>query len=158
MTRSFRTKRGDNTWGGIGLKLLERKLRNPYGIPDGEFESTWAAIAKQIEGAVDESKRIDATFVFLYFPSKEEVYWQLDKEKVKPIKDFDERIERLSKTTQSFCRFRQLLCLDLSSALRHRGLNGEKLYFPVDIHWNERGHLAVAQELFKFLGEKNLIN
>jgi hypothetical protein len=158
LTRSFITKRGDNTWGGIGLKLLERKLRNPYGIPDGEFESTWAAIAKQIEGAVDESKRINATFVFLYFPSKEEVYWQLDKEKVKPIKDFEERIERLSKTTQSFCRFRQLLCLDLSSALRHLGLNGEKLYFPVDIHWNERGHLAVAQELFKFLGEKNLIN
>lgn len=158
LTHSLVTKHRDNTWGGISLKLLDRKLRNPYGVPDEEFDSTWAAIAEQIEIAVNESKRINATFVFLYFPSKEEVYWQLAKEKVKPIKGFEERIERLSKTTQSFCRFRQLLCLDLSSTLRHRGLNGEKLYFPVDIHWNERGHLAVAQEVFKFLRDKNLFN
>jgi hypothetical protein len=158
LIHSFATKRRDNTWGGIGLKLLDRKLRNPYGIPDGEFESTWAAVAKQIDAAVEESKRINATFVLLYFPSKEEVYWQLAKEQVKPIKDFEERIERLSKTTQNFCRVRQLLCLDLSSALRDRGINGEKLYFPIDIHWNQRGHLAVAQEIFKFLRDKNLIN
>ena len=155
---SFKTQRRDDTWDGIGLKLLARKLRNPYGIPDGQFEATWATVAKQIEAAVEESKRINATFVFLYFPSKEEVYWQLAKERVKPIKDFEERIDRLSKTTQKYCRIRQLLCLDLSPALRQRGLNGEKLYFPIDIHWNESGHLAVAQEMFKFLRDKNLIN
>lgn len=155
---SFKTKGRDDTWDGVGLKLLARKLRNPYGIPDGQFESTWTIVAKQIETAVEESKRINAIFVFLYFPSKEEVYWQLAKERVKPIKDFEDRIERLSKATQNYCRLRQLLCLDLSSALRQRGLNGEKLYFPIDIHWNERGHLAVAQEIFKFLRDKNLIN
>jgi len=149
--------RRDDTWDGIGLKLLARKLRNPYSIPDGQFDSTWATVAKQIEAAVEESKRINATFVFLYFPSKEEVYWHLAKERVKPIKDFEERIERLSKTAENFCRSQQLLCLDLTSALRQQGMTGEKLYFPIDIHWNERGHLAVAQEIFKFLRDKNII-
>lgn len=157
LSHSFKTKLKDNTWNGIGLKLLDRKLRSPYGIPDGEFETTWATTAKQIEIAVEESKRINATFVFLYFPSKEEVYWELDKEKVKSIDGFEERIARLRKTTLSFCRSRQLLCLDLSPALKSRGLSGEKLYYPVDIHWNELGNLAVAQEIHKFLIENKLI-
>jgi len=154
---SFKKQSRDDTWDGIGLKLLARKLRNPYSIPDGQFDSTWATVAKQIEAAVEESKRINAIFVFLYFPSKEEVYWQLAKERVKPIKDFEERIERLSKTAENFCRSQQLLCLDLTSALKHRGMAGEKLYFSIDIHWNERGHLVVAQEIFKFLRDKNII-
>jgi hypothetical protein len=45
----------------------------------------------------------------------------------------------------------------LSSALKARARNGEMLYFPVDIHWNEKGNLVVAQEIGNFLREKNLL-
>jgi GDSL-like Lipase/Acylhydrolase family len=141
----------NNTWDGIGLKLLSRKLRNPHDVPEKYFQSAWAGLATQIDDAIAESRRIQATFILLYFPSKEEVYWELVKARVAAIEHFEERIQRLSKTTHDFCEARQLLCLDLGPALKDRGLRGEIFYFPVDIHWNERGHLVVAQAIHKFL-------
>ncbi len=48
-----------------------------------DFASAWAGIARQIEDAHQESKRIDATFILLYFPQKEEVYWELAKDRIK---------------------------------------------------------------------------
>jgi GDSL-like Lipase/Acylhydrolase family len=146
-----------DTRNGIGLKLLERSLRSPYGVSESRFASAWTAVAREIEDAVEESKRINATFVLLYFPSKEEVYWELTKDKIKEIERFKERIERLRKVTIAFCVSRDLWCLDLTPALKTRGLRGEMLYYPVDIHWNGEGNTVAAQEIYKFLVAKNLI-
>ncbi len=157
LSRSIKRDLRDDTWNGIGLKLLERKLRDPYSVPDEKFDSAWAAIAAQIDDAIDESKRINAKFVLLYFPSKEEVYWELAGDRIESIERFEERIGKLRKTTAEYCESRRLSCLDLSPALKTRGLSGEKLYFPVDIHWNEKGNSVVAEEIYKFLVEKNLI-
>ncbi|MDH3442574.1 MAG: GDSL-type esterase/lipase family protein [Deltaproteobacteria bacterium] len=157
LSRALKRDLRDNSWDGIGVKLLDRKLRDPYSVPDGKFDAAWTAVATQIDNAIDESKRINATFVLLYVPTKEEVYWKLAKEKVKSIERFEERIEKLRKTTAEFCESRRLSCLDLSPALKTRGLSGEKLYFPVDIHWNEKGNSVVAEEIYKFLVENNLI-
>jgi len=153
---SIRRRLADNTWDGIGLKLLDRKLRHPHDVADEDFAILWTAIASQIDEAVEESRRLEAAFILLYFPSKEEVYWRLARERVRAIDRFEERIEKLSKTAGDFCRARRLLCLDLTQALQSRGLRGEKLYFPEDIHWNERGHRVVAQEIHKFLIEKQI--
>jgi hypothetical protein len=153
----LRTMWKNDTRNGIGLKLLERSLRSPYGVAESRFASAWAAMARQIEDAAEESKRINATFVLLYFPSKEEVYWELAKAKIKEIERFKERIERLRKVTKAFCVSHDLWCLDLTPALKARGLRGEKLYYPVDIHWNEAGNTVAAQEIYKFLVEKDLI-
>jgi GDSL-like Lipase/Acylhydrolase family len=149
--------RKNDTRNEIGLKLLERHLRNPYRVGEDGFASAWTAVAREIDDAVEESKRINATFVLLYFPSKEEVYWELIKDKIKDIEAFKERIERLRKVTNAFCVSRDLWCLDLTPALKTRGLRGEKLYYPVDIHWNEEGNAVVAQEIYKFLVAKSLI-
>jgi hypothetical protein len=149
--------RKNDTRNEIGLKLLERHLRNPYGVGESRFASAWIAIAREIDDAVEESKRINATFVLLYFPSKEEVYWELTKDKIKDVEVFTERIERLRKVTNAFCVSRGIWCLDLTPALKTRALRGEKLYYPVDIHWNEAGNTVAAQEIYKFLMEKNLI-
>jgi hypothetical protein len=155
--RSLKRMSKNDTRNEIGLKLLERKLRSPYGVAENKFASAWAAVAREIEDAVEETKRINATFVLLYFPSKEEVYWELAKDKIEAIDLFKERIERLRKVTLTFCASRHLWCLDLTPALKARGLRGEKLYYPVDIHWNEEGNTVVAQEIYKFLVEKKLI-
>jgi hypothetical protein len=148
----------NDTRNEIGLKLLERSLRSPYGVAESRFASAWTAVARQIEDAVEESKRINATFVLLYFPSKVEVYWELTKGKIKEIELFKERIERLRKVTMAFCVSRGLWCLDLTPALKARGQRGEKLYYPVDIHWNEEGNTVAAREIYEFLVEKKLID
>jgi hypothetical protein len=157
VSRSLKKTRTTETQDDIGLQLPERRLRNPYGVLDGRFASAWAASARQIEDAIEESKRIDATFVLLYFPSKEEVYWELARERIKPIDGFEERIGRFTRHVLEFCASRDLLCLDLTAALKTRGLRGEKFYYPVDIHWNQQGNAVVAQEIYKFLVEKKLI-
>jgi hypothetical protein len=142
----------------IGVKLLDRRLRDPYGIPDARFASAWAASARQIEDAIAESRRINATFVLLYFPQKEEVYWELAKERIKDVEVFKERISRLRNAILNFCAARELPCLDLTPALKSRALRGEQLYYPVDIHWNAAGNAVVAQEVFRFLKDKQLID
>jgi hypothetical protein len=157
VSRSLKRSWEKDSRDDISLKLLDRRLRDPYGIPDAKFASAWASLAKQIEDAVQESKRINATFVLLYFPQKEEVYWELARERIKDIDVFKERVDRLRNTTMGFCAARDLLCLDLTPALKSRGLRGEKFYYPVDIHWNEKGNTLVAQEIYQFLVEKNLI-
>ena len=141
----------------FGLKLLDRRLRDPYGIPDSRFDSAWAASARQIDEAIAQSKRINATFVLLYFPQKEEVYWELAKNRIPKIDVFEERISRLRNAARAFCESRVLLCLDLTPALKAKGLSGEKLYYPVDIHWNEQGNRLVAQEIYQFLLDKKLV-
>ncbi|MDP2605832.1 MAG: GDSL-type esterase/lipase family protein [Deltaproteobacteria bacterium] len=157
VSRSFRKRWTHERRNTIGLKLLDRRLRDPYGIADRKFASAWAGIARQIENAHDESKRINATFVLLYFPQKEEVYWELAKERIESIGVFKERVDRLRKTIVAFCGARDLLCFDLTPTLKARGLRGEIFYFPVDIHWNENGNRLVAQEIYRFLLEKKLI-
>jgi lysophospholipase L1-like esterase len=156
-SRSVKRKRNSDTSHTIGLKLLDRRLRDPYGIPDASFASAWAAAVRQIEDAVEQSKRIDATFVLLYFPQKEEVYWELAQDRIKDVDAFKERIYRLRNNTMAFCASRHLLCLDLTPALKTRGLRGEQFYFPVDIHWNEKGNALVAQEIYQFLADNKLI-
>jgi len=157
VSRSFKKSWTNDTRNTVGLKLLDRRLRDPYGIADQRFESAWVGLARQIEDAHEESKRINATFVLLYFPQKEEVYWELAKHRIDSIDVFKERIDRLRKTIVAFCGARDLFCLDLTPTLKARGLRGEIFYFPVDIHWNVNGNSLVAQEIYKFLLEKKLI-
>ena len=157
VSRSLKKSRTNDQRNTIGLKLLDRRLRDPYAIADRNFASAWAGIARQIEDAYQESKRIDATFILLYFPQKEEVYWELAKDRIKSIDIFKERIDRLNKTIAAFCVTRDFLCLDLTPTLKARGLRGETFYFPVDIHWNEKGNNLVAQVIYRFLLEKKLI-
>jgi len=157
LSRSLRESGTNDRRNTLGLKLLDRRLRDPYVMADDKFASAWAAIARQIEDARQESKRINATFILLYFPQKEEVYWELAKERIKSIDVFKERIDRLSKTIAVFCGARDLLCLDLTPTFKARGLRGETFYFPVDIHWNEKGNSLVAQVIYRFLVDKKLI-
>jgi hypothetical protein len=157
LSRSLKRSWKNNTRDTIGVKLADRRLRDPYGVSDARFASAWAASAKQIEDAIEESERLNATLVLLYFPQKEEVYWELAKERIKEIDVFKERVERLRNTTMAFCASRDLLCLDLTPALKSRGLRGEQFYYPIDIHWNEKGNSLVAQEIYQFLVEKKLI-
>lgn len=157
LTRSRKRKWQDEGPDNLGVKLLPRKLKSPYGVADHQFASAWTLVVQQIDRAIEACKRANATFVLLYFPSKEEVYWELARKQIKSIPGFEERIVRLQKTTSEFCQSRQILCLDLSPALKSRTLKGEILYFPIDIHWNEKGNRVVAEEIHKFLRDNRII-
>jgi AcrR family transcriptional regulator len=114
-------------------------------------------IAREIDTAMDRSRKANATLVILYFPSKEEVYWDLIKQRMQSLEQLDDRFDQLRKATLQYCQSRQLICLDLTPALKRQARLKEKLYFSIDTHWNELGHKTVAAEIYRFLMDQKLL-
>jgi SGNH hydrolase-like domain, acetyltransferase AlgX len=121
------------------------------------FPQGWPLTRQQIETAYSESQKSTATFVLLYFPSKEEVYWKAIKKKSKSLEPLDDRIDQLRKTAMEFCYSRKLFCIDLTPALKARAEQGEKVYFSNDSHWNDASNRIVADEIYKQLVEKKIL-
>jgi SGNH hydrolase-like domain, acetyltransferase AlgX len=143
--------------GDVGLKFSSANLKDRI-ISDGKRLSRgWASTKREIERAYRDSQRLSAVFVLLYFPSKEEVYWESIKEKTKSLSSFDEGIDQLRKTTLGFCQSSRLLCIDLTPALKKHASQREKVYFSFDTHWNEAGNRFVAEEIYKGLMAKKIL-
>jgi hypothetical protein len=135
----------------VDVKLVPRRLSDPYGLGKNSYDSAWTLAKRQIEKAHEDSKRINAAFVLLYLPSKEEVYWDQVKAKARRVASAEERSDRLNIDLSEFCSARGLWCLDLSQALRARASKAEKLYFTINIHWTENTHRVAAEEIHRFL-------
>ena len=142
----------------LGLHFSSASLKGRVTADNARFTRGWPLTREQIETAYSDSQRSNATFVLLYFPSKEEVYWKAIKEKSKSFEALDDRIDLLRKTAMEFCRSRGLFCIDLTPPLKTRAERGEKLYFSVDSHWNNAGNKIVADEIYKLLVEKNMLH
>ena len=142
---------------GVGLRFSSESLQSRVSSDSKRFPQGWPLTRQQIETAYNESQRSNATFVLLYFPSKEEVYWKAIKEKSKSLEPLDDRIDQLRKTTMEFCHSRGFFCIDLTPALKRRAEQGEKVYFSADSHWNDAGNRIVADEIYKQLVEKNIL-
>jgi hypothetical protein len=141
----------------VGQSLSLRKLKEEIISDNRRVPTAWPLIAREIDKASVASRQAHATFMLLYFPSKEEVYWDAIKQKMKSLEALDDRVGQLKKITLQFCRSRQLICLDLTPALKKRANLKEKLYFSIDTHWNELGHKVVATEIHRFLVSEKLL-
>jgi AcrR family transcriptional regulator len=140
-----------------GQKLSIRKLKSEIVEDSRRLPTAWPLIARAIDKALDDSRQANATLVVLYFPSKEEVYWDLIKQQMKSLEAFDDRVDQLRRSTLQFCRSRKVLCLDLTAALKRKAQMRERLYFSIDTHWNELGHEVVAAEIYRFLADQKLL-
>jgi GDSL-like Lipase/Acylhydrolase family len=142
---------------GTKVKLAPRKLRDPYEVPPSAFESAWTLTVHQINRAIADARKIGAIFVLLYFPSKEEVYWDSVKSEAKEYDSFDQQKGKLRSVIETFCASQQIPCLDLTPALTAHASERQSLYYPVDIHWNKQGHQAVAEEINRFLRKRHIL-
>jgi len=115
----------------VGLHFSSESLQGRVSSDSKRFPQGWPLTRQQIETAYSESQKSTATFVLLYFPSKEEVYWKAIKEKSKSLEPLDDRIDQLRKTAMEFCHSRKLFCIDLTPALKARAEQGEKVYFSI---------------------------
>jgi hypothetical protein len=112
---------------------------------------------QQIETAHRDSERSQSRFVLLYFPSKEEVYWEAIKEKDNSLQRFDDAIDPLRRSALSLCKSEALSCIDLTPALKRRARKGEDIYFTIDSHWSIAGNRAVAEEIYNELVQRKLL-
>ena len=146
------------------IQLLEVGLRfsvdyvTQMFLKEARFANRgWELIVREITRAAEASQKIDAKFVVLYFPSKEETYWESIKKKASFPSAVEQKVGAIRKTFGEVCQTRRLLCLDLTPALKQHAAQGEQLYFTIDTHWTERGHDVVAQELYRFLTRNKLL-
>jgi hypothetical protein len=143
--------------GDVELKFNSEKLKQSLNDERKNFDSAWSLTEREIELATNYSKSAGAAFVLLYLPSKEETYWELIKLNKISLESFDDSIEIFRTHVMAACKTRQILCLDLTPALRTRASQGAKLYFPHDSHWTEAGNRLVADEIYGFLIAKGIL-
>ena len=143
--------------GNVGLKFSSASLKASIAADSRRFRNGWPMTKREIETAYRDSQRTSAKFVLLYFPSKEEAYWDAIKGKDKSLETLDDRIDILQKTTMDFCDSSRLFCIDLTPVLKNRAGLREKVYFSVDSHWNALGNRIVAEEIYKNLVEKKIL-
>lgn len=56
---------------------------------------------------------------------------------------------------EEFCLGEEVYCLNLAQAFNEYGQK-EPLYFDIDPHWNEKGHLLGSEEIFNFLKKNKM--
>lgn len=142
----------------LEVSFSSQKLKTSLTREASDFASSWSLIKREIEIAVGHSQRAGATLVLLYFPSKEEAYWELTTQKMRELKSFDDAIDMFRMNVVEFGKTRQVLSLDLTPALRRKAAEGVKLYFSHDSHWTEIGNRIVAEEVNQFLRARGLLN
>jgi hypothetical protein len=120
------------------------------------FGSAWRLTERELDLAIRYSQGAVAKFVLLYFPSKEEVYWDMIKQKEKSLASFDDAITMFRTQLSDFCQKRQMFCLDLTPALRSKASQGEKLYYSHDSHWTEHGNKVIADQIYRFLSANKI--
>ncbi|MCS6869911.1 MAG: hypothetical protein RML95_14995 [Anaerolineae bacterium] len=90
-------------------------------------------------------------FVVILMPTKEEVYRHLTEPYLGAA--YLDQLAEPRLRLLAFCAAQQLTCLDLTSALTKRALQGQQLFFRDDIHLNALGNQAVAEIIADFLAQ-----
>lgn len=140
----------------FNLKFSLKKLRQELIDDRNNFAPAWSIITKEIDLAVDYSRKMGAGFVLLYLPSKDEVYWKFITQKDTALKSYDKDIDLLRSPILKFCKEREIRCLDLTSAFRRSAAQGVKLYYSGDPHWNKMGNRTAAEEVDRYLLAANI--
>lgn len=120
------------------------------------FNAGWPLVEREIERAIQYSDRINARFLLLHVPSKEEAYWHLIRQKNPALKPLDDALEMMRKSTEQFCKIRNVSCVDPTRLLRTHAAQGEKFYFTSDTHANENGHKLIAQAIYRAMLESKI--
>ncbi|HEY7165565.1 MAG TPA: hypothetical protein VIB79_13445 [Candidatus Binatia bacterium] len=139
------------------ITFSSRELKSRLAADRRRFPTGWPLTEQQIETAHRDSERSQSRFVLLYFPSKEEVYWEAIKEKDSSLQRFDDAIDPLRRSALSLCKSEALSCIDLTPALKRRARKGEDIYFTIDSHWSIAGNRAVAEEIYNELVQRKLL-
>lgn len=142
----------------IDIILWPNQWRYLYPVvPDSQAVQFGEIVTKQnILEAKELADSIDAEFVLILFPSKDQVYWDYVKNDVKGI-TYGE-ISYPINQMKEFCQGNNIRCLDLTPLLTRFASEGVQLHFKRDGHLNEEGNSFVASEVFKYLTENNLVS
>lgn len=141
--------------GNVELSLDLKALRRTLERQNRSFEERWSLTIREVDDAIKIAKDARVAFVLLYLPSRWEIYWDQIKQQTKLPDSLD--IDRLRRTVVDYCSKQQILCVDLTTALKQAARHGGPLYFPNDGHLNKEGNRVVADTVLKLLLENGIV-
>lgn len=101
----------------------------------------------------------NTTLVVVIIPVREQVHkedWKLrTMEYGLNEKDFD--LEKPQKKLINFCKGNNMSYIDLLPKFKEKAMNGDRLYYKSDVHWNEKGHELAADIIAESLLKKKLL-
>lgn len=88
-------------------------------------------------------------FIVLIFPPKEEIYKEVIKDD-----ELNYELSYIKDSITTLCKENKISCIDIAPDL----IKNNQIYFRIDAHFNEKGNSIVADSVYKYLKENNLIN
>lgn len=120
----------------------------------------WKTVEALLVATRDEAERQGARYALVVVPTKWQVYpqdWQSLLAAIGEADDDrwvlrgpDRRIVQLAEANK-------IPVLDLMPAMRDAAETGQRLYYPVDVHWTAAGHEVAAREVSRFLTDADLL-
>lgn len=133
---------------------LDHDICDP-AVQERMLAGGWSLTHQALLDTLAQTKQTGVTLVIIIAPSKEQVYWPQLQQVAKLPEDYN--VDRLVEPVRQFCATEAIPCLDLTEALRAEAQQGQQLYFPIDIHWNEPGHALVAEIVSDYLRREELL-
>lgn len=98
---------------------------------------------------------LDAELIVVLFPFKEATYWHL----VYPMVDRpgEYELDAPLEAMRQFCQSKGIRFVDLTPPLKELARAGEQLYFRQNGHLNQSGNWHVAQILYAYMRDNNLL-
>jgi len=128
--------------GGRRLHLVPRRLVEGIAMlrPD---RRAFQLVLQALEGIQTSAQAHGAQALFVFQPSKEEIYLPL----------LGEKAPDLSRVLRQTLVQRGLVCLDLAPLLQQWAAKGEQLFLAADRHPNARGYALIAQRVLRHLAD-----
>ena len=126
--------------------VAKKVFRSPEHIGSSPNEHLVSA-RLLIKGMQDISKKHNARFAVVIIPAMEAV-----------IKGETHELTRIRRDISEFCMQQQIPVLDLLSPFAKYQENSKKrLYFQLNAHWTNDGHLLAARDIFNFVLSEKLL-
>jgi len=123
-------------------------------LDDEHIRKGWEWTQQDLLEARNAARKAGAEFVVVVIPFREQVYWDLLKDK---LPDWDNaNPDGPGDLVRTFCQENGIRVLDLAPAFRERGRSGRQLFFVGDGHWNLEGNAFAAETIANFLDAEGL--
>ncbi len=141
---------------------IEGQMLEVFRFKESPAEArAWKTLAALLTATRDETERQGARYALVIVPAKWQVYaddWQALLAAIGEPDDERWVLRGPNRRITDLAGTLGVPVLDLLPVFRRAaGQGGERLYFPVDIHWTAAGHNLAAQAVGEFLMKRELV-
>jgi hypothetical protein len=122
---------------------------------DPERHPGWPLMRDALLDMRQAAADMQAGFVVLIFPTKEEVYWDIARRYLPASKDID--VDRLPRLLTTFLADHAITGCDLTGELREEARRGRQLYHRVSGHFNDEGNGVATAAIARCLADRGLL-